>query len=191
MPLAVTHVLVPIIVFEMLRDRFKGMRKAFSSKHTFLVGIAGLMPDMDMPVFTVLQRFGLVTGTAVGHRIFLHNIWIPLGFLLFAALSAFAWPALRGRRDRKYKQGRSLAFAKVFLLLAAGWLFHITLDAVLTGEVMPFYPLSSYVVNWNLVGALTEATGVPMLTILVSIDALLLVFWLWHEQFTHRIRDYF
>jgi len=191
MVLAVTHVLVPIIVFELLRDRFKGMRKMFSSKHTFLVGMAGLMPDMDMPVFTVLQRLGLVTETAIGHRIFLHNVWIPLGFLLFAAASAFVWPALRGRKNRKYKQGRSMAFAKIFLLLAVGWMFHLTLDAVLTGEVMPFYPLSSYLVDWNLTGKLANATGIAQLTILVSMDAILLLGWLWHEQFTHRIRDYF
>lgn len=191
MVLAVTHVLVPIIAFELLRDRFKGMRKAFSPKHTFLVGIAGLMPDMDVPVFTVLQRLGLVDATAIGHRIFLHNVWIPLGFLMFAAASAFVWPALRGRKNRKYRQGRSMSLAKVFLLLAVGWMFHLTLDAVLTGEVMPFYPLSSYLVNWNLTGRLAAATGIEQLTILVSIDALLLVFWLWHEQFTHRIRDYF
>jgi membrane-bound metal-dependent hydrolase YbcI (DUF457 family) len=191
MVLAVTHVLVPIIVFELLRDKYKKLQRLFSSKHTFLVGMAGLMPDMDMPVFTVLQRLGLVTETAIGHRIFLHNVWIPLGFLLFAAASAFVWPALRGRKNRKYKQGRSMAFAKIFLLLVVGWMFHLTLDAVLTGEVMPFYPLSSYLVDWNLTGKLANATGIAQLTILVSMDAILLLGWLWHEQFTHRIRDYF
>lgn len=191
MSLAATHVLVPIIIFETLRDRFKGMRKLFSPKHTFLVGVAGLMPDMDVPVFTALQALGVPVQSAVGHRIFLHNVWIPLGFLLFAALSAFIWPALRGRRDRKYKQGRSLAFAKIFLLLAVGWLFHLALDAALTGEVMPLYPLSDYMISMDLIGRFSAATGVPGLTMEVSIDALLLLFWLWHEQFTHRIRDYF
>ncbi|MCX6820958.1 MAG: metal-dependent hydrolase [Candidatus Aenigmarchaeota archaeon] len=191
MPLAVTHVLVPIIVFEILRDRSKWMQKMFSPKHTFLVGVAGLMPDMDMLLFTALNRLGIITETAIGHRIFLHNLWIPLGFLMFAALFGLVWPALMGRRNRKYRQGKSVAFAKVFLLLAVGWMFHLALDAVLTGEVMPFYPISDYLVNWNLTGALAAATGIEQLTMLVSLDALLLIGWLWHEQFAHKIRDYF
>jgi membrane-bound metal-dependent hydrolase YbcI (DUF457 family) len=96
-----------------------------------------------------------------------------------------------GRRNRKYRRGKSFEFAKVFLLLAAGWLFHLALDAVLMGEVMPFYPVNDYLVNWNIIGAFADATGIPQLTLLISLDALLLVFWLWHEEFTHRIRDYF
>jgi len=191
MVLAATHILVPIIVFESLRDRFKQLAKLFSPKHTFLVGVAGLMPDMDVPLFAALERFGALSGSPIGHRVIFHNVWIPLGFLLFAAFFAYVWPSLRHRRDKKYKQGSSLAFAKVFLLLAAGWLFHLTLDAVLTGEVMPFYPLSDYLLNWNLVGTIASTTKIPDLTLLVSMDALLLFFWLWHEEFTHRIRDYF
>jgi len=191
MVLAATHILVPIIVFESLRDRSKRMARLFSPKHTFLVGVAGLMPDMDVPLFTTLNALGMTVQSPVNHRIFFHNVWIPLGFLLFAAFFAYAWPSLRGRKNRKYKQGKSLAFAKVFLLLAVGWMLHLTLDAVLTGEVMPFYPVSDYLVNWNLVGTLSAVTNIPDLTIAVSMDALLLLFWLWHEEFTHRIRDYF
>lgn len=191
MPLAVTHVLVSIVVFEILRDKSKRMQKLFSSKHVFLVGVASLMPDMDIPIFTALNALGVQIASPIDHRIFFHNVWIPLGFLLFAAFFAFVWPALRGRKNRKYRQHHSTEFAKVFLLLAAGWLFHLALDAVLTGEVMPLYPISDYLLNWNLIGMFADATGVPQLTVLVSLDALLLLFWMWHEQFTHRIRDYF
>jgi len=191
MPLAVTHVLVPIIAFELLRDRYKRMQRLFSPKHTFLVGVAGLMPDMDVPLFTTLNALGMTVQLPVNHRIFFHNIWIPLGFLLFAAFFAYVWPSLRHGRNRKYKQGRSLAFAKVFLLLAVGWMLHLALDAVLTGEIMPFYPVNDYLVNWNVVGAFADATAIPQLTLLVSMDALLLLFWMWHEEFTHRIKDYF
>jgi len=191
MVLAATHILVPIILFETLRDRFKRVARLFSPKHTFLVGVAGLMPDMDVPLFTTLNAIGRTVQSPISHRIFFHNVWIPLGFLAFAAFFAYVWPSLRGRKDRKYKQGKSLAFAKVFLLLAVGWMLHLTLDAVLTGEVMPFYPVSDYLVNWNLVGTVSAVTKIPDLTIAVSMDALLLLFWLWHEEFTHKIKDYF
>jgi hypothetical protein len=46
-------------------------------------------------------------------------------------------------------------------------------------------------VDWNLVGKFETMTGVPMLTVLVSFDALLLFFWLWHEEEHHHITDYF
>jgi membrane-bound metal-dependent hydrolase YbcI (DUF457 family) len=149
------------------------------------------MPDMDVPLFAALERMGAISSSAVGHRIIFHNIWIPLGFLAFAAFFAYVWPSLHRRGNGKYKQGRSLAFAKVFLLLAVGWLFHLLLDAMITGEVMPFYPLSNYLFNLNRGDAISNVTGIPEQTLLQSLDALLLLFWLWHEEFTHRIKDYF
>jgi len=191
MVLAVTHVLVPIIFFEALRDGSKRVARRFSPKHTFLVGVAGLMPDMDVPIYAALSAAGVSMPSVVGHRIFFHNVWIPLGFLLFAAFFAYAWPALRGGRGKKHSQGRSLAVAKVFLLLAVGWLFHLALDGGLNGPVLPFYPVSDYMLNLDLVGAVAAATSIPELTLLVSMDALLLFFWLWHEQTERHIKDYF
>lgn len=76
-------------------------------------------------------------------------------------------------------------------MLFAGTSIHLLLDAVLTGDVMPFYPLNTETINWNFVGQISDMTGISMITMLVSMDALLLLFWLWHEEYEHHISDYF
>jgi len=202
MPLAVTHVLVPIILLEFFRDRIPKVRKFFSRKYVFLAGIAGLLPDMDLPMCMLLAAMGQTTpATDVGHRVFLHNIWIPLGFLAFFLLFYYVLPrATRPKRlNLESKQGRQKkqsmhsfeTFGKIFLILFFAWSIHLALDAILTGHVMPFYPLNDYTLNYNLVQKVESATGISMLTIEVSMDALLLLLWLWHEEFTHKIVDYF
>jgi membrane-bound metal-dependent hydrolase YbcI (DUF457 family) len=206
MSLAATHILVPIIFLEYLRDTFSPVRKFFSRKHVFLIGIAGIMPDMDLPVFTAIN---VLTGTVpvpdLGHRFLLHNLWVPLGFLIFFLTFYYAGPIFaslipKGKRPartggtRQTKDGDAgvfRSFGKVFLVLAMGWLFHLALDAVFTGTVEPFFPLNDFNVNINILGRLSAATGIDALTLNVSMDALLLVFWLWHEHFTHKIVEYF
>lgn len=178
MPFAVTHVLVPLISLELLRDNWKWARKSFSKWHVFFIGLAGLMPDLDVPFYTLLEVFGAAPYSDVGHRIFLHNIWIPLGFFL-GALAVFR---LFPRQEKK---------GKVLMLLAMGWVVHLAMDAVITGEVMPYYPLTELMLDYNLVGRINMMTGIPPITMLVSLDALLLLYWLYHEEMHHYIRDYF
>lgn len=190
MPLAVTHVLVPLIFLELTRDNWRKARKFFSKRHVFLIGLAGLLPDLDVPIYTAIAFLGKSTAvTNIGHRIIFHNLWIPLGFLGFFILFYYFLPKLWELKKNKAKKLKS--FGKVFLVLFIGWVSALILDAVLTGGVMPFYPLSNYLVDWNFVGRASCATGIPGLTILVSMDALLLIFWLWHEEMSHRIKDYF
>jgi membrane-bound metal-dependent hydrolase YbcI (DUF457 family) len=208
MSLAATHILVPIIFFEYLRDCVPAVRRFFSRKYVFLIGIAGIMPDMDLPVFTAINILsGKVPSEALGHRFLLHNIWIPLSFLLFFIVF-YAQGRRIGLHERKRSKGKrprensrrtsdqkdrdsAMVFSKIFLVLALGWLFHLALDAVMTGSIMPFYPINDYIIDIDLTGRLSSLTGINALTISVSIDALLLIFWLWHEHFTHKIVDYF
>jgi membrane-bound metal-dependent hydrolase YbcI (DUF457 family) len=202
MPLAVTHVLVPIIFFELLRNHFPKISKLFPRKYTFLIGIAGLLPDIDSPVYSVLTALGKnISNCCLEHRIILHNIWLPASFLAFFFLFYYLYPKLllepkrtrtkTNMRTRKSDIERFKSFGKVFLILFAGFSIHLILDAVLTGHIAPLYPLSMQIVNFDLVGKLEYMTKIPGLTILVSLDALLLLFWLWHEEFTHKIVDYF
>lgn len=193
MPLAVTHILVPIIFLELLKDSSQRVSGFFTKKHTFLVGVAGLLPDIDLHLVEFASMFGRgLPQTDLGHRILFHNIWVPLGFFLFFTLFYYLIPkhVRRIKRSRKRK-AKFKKFGKVFLVLCIGWTIHITLDAVLTGYVMPFYPLNDYLANYDLVGWLELETGIPKLTALVSMDALLLFFWLWHEEAHHYIKDYF
>ncbi len=194
MPLVVTHVLVPIIFLELIRDNWKTRKfkasKFFSKRHIFLIGLAGLLPDLDVPIYRALALVDKsISIVDMGHRVIFHNLWIPLGFLGFFVLFYYILPKLWELKKNKAQKLKS--FGKVFLVLLIGFSIHLMLDAVLTGHVMPFYPLGNYLVNWDFVGRAACATGIPGLTILVSMDALLLIFWLWHEEMGHRIKDYF
>jgi membrane-bound metal-dependent hydrolase YbcI (DUF457 family) len=197
MPLAVTHILVPIIGLELLKEYSSRASKFFHRKYTFLVGIAGLMPDMDLHLVRLVEYLGKpLPDTDLGHRILFHNLWVPIGFLLFFMLFYYVMPRYMKAKSKtgkaaKKRNARLKGFGKVFLVLCIGWTVHITLDAVLTGYVMPFYPLNDYLADYNLVGKLEAATGISMLTYLVSLDAALLFFWLWHEEAHHYIKDYF
>lgn len=175
MPFAVTHVLVPIIFIDLIRDHVLKKPKVLPNRYVFLAGVSGLVPDIAMPIVAVLNNF-FGFGIA-SHRIVLHNIWLPLSFLAFFAIFHYI------AKDKK--------FALVFLMLFAGASVHLLLDAVLTGDVMPFYPLNMHTANWDLLGQLASMTGISLVTLLVSIDALLLLFWLWHEEYEHHISDYF
>lgn len=175
MPFAAAHVLVPIIILELFRDYAMGgkIKKIITSKFVFLAGVAGLLPDLDMPLFSALELFGYKIETGVGHRLFFHNIWIPLSFLGFFVIMHFIF--------KKEK------FGKVFLILSFGFSVHLILDAVIIGYIMPLFPLSTVEVGLNL------SRFIPLnpTTIMASLDALLLLFWLWHEEMEHKIKDYF
>ena len=174
MPLAVTHVLVPMIILDLFRDNvMKGkIKKVITNRFVFLAGIAGLLPDLDMPLFSILELLGYQIESAIGHRLFLHNIWIPLSFLGFFALMHVL------KREK---------FGKVFLILAFGFSLHLILDGIIIGYIMPLFPLSMVEVGLNL----SKLVPLNPTTAMVSLDALLLLFWLWHEEMEHKIRDHF
>lgn len=189
MPFAVTHVLVPIIILELCRDNFKKCTKFFSRRHVFLVGIAGLLPDMDVVVYTAFNIFKVpFTFDPLVKRVLFENFWIMLSFFGFFLLFYYLLPKMKPSKKlaKKYK-----GFGKVFIVLFIGWAIHLLLDIVLTGNAMPLYPLNSQIIDYDVVGKLETVTGIPQLTILVSMDALLLLFWLWHEEMEHHIKDYF
>lgn len=178
MPFAVTHVLVPIIFADLIRDHVLKNPKILTNKFVFAAGIGGLVLDLDLILYNFLAAVGIDLGIAtVGHRIIFHNIWMPLCFFGFFALFYFL-----------LKQKK---FGKIFLMLFVGAALHLLLDATLTGNVLPLFPFSTAEINWNLVGLTGSAFGTNPITILISMDALLLLFWLYHEEMEHKISDYF
>lgn len=179
MPLAVTHVLVPIIILDIFRDHaMKGgmkarIRKIITNRFVLLAGFAGLLPDLDVPLFSGLELLGYQIESSIGHRLFFHNIWIPMSFLGFFTLLHFVL--------------RQEKFGRVFLILAFGFSMHLILDAVVVGTIMPLFPLSAAEVGLSI----AKFLPVNITTAMVSLDALLLLFWLWHEEMEHKIKDYF
>ncbi len=163
MALAVTHVLIAIVILDLFRHYVFGLKK-FPRYLVVLGGIGGLLPDTDIPLSWVYNFF---TGMEVNfHGTFTHTIIIPI-VLLAAALI---------RHSQK-----DLKSAKILYVISAGWFIHLVLDCLYGGYrtfLWPFYPLAGFCPEW---GLSLHA---------MSIDALILVFWLVHEEIHHKIKDY-
>lgn len=165
MPQAVTHVIVPILIVAVIRDFV--IKKPFSTFYVLVAGIAGLLPDIDIITYWILNFF-LEVPLGIVHRWFLHSIFIPIIFLIIAL-------AL-------YKHRKMFLF---FLMISAGSFIHIVLDMIFSGYVRPFYPLSNLQMGLNLIPS-TELGH----TIVIGLDAILLVLWLLWEYRQKNIKDY-
>ncbi len=165
MPLAVTHILVPMILVDTFRDHVLKVKKRFlPNKYILLAGLAGLFPDIDIPVSIILF------GDASIHRTFGHSIWVPLIFFIGFIYSYFF-------REQKWW--------KFFLMCFIGVSIHIMLDMSLSGYVSLFYPFSDKFYGFNLLPT-NEAS-----LIYSAMDAILLFGWLVHEELHHHLSDMF
>jgi len=167
MPQAVMHVLLTIIVLDLFRDYIVKNKKEVPLHFIFIGGIAGLLPDIDIPLFWLINN---ILGFQVEwfHRTFSHSIFFPLIFLI-ASLIIY-------RFNKKY----SLLSA----IVSFGITFHLLLDLVIAGFIMPMYPITMNVVGFNLVELLGLRVIVP------ALDAIILIAWLWHEERKHKISDF-
>lgn len=179
MPYAVTHVLIAIILLELFRDYFVKNKRAFPLHYVLIGGLAGLLPDIDVAVFYLLSFFGFTIEQV--HRTFSHNLFVPLAFFVIGIV-------IYGFKIKSEKLGEHhLKLRNIFFVIAFGIFIHLLLDAVVSGTIIPFYPLSSYPVGFNLIN-LVPATWKE--TIMQSIDALFLVLWLIHLEIRHKISDF-
>ncbi|MDO8656042.1 MAG: metal-dependent hydrolase [Nanoarchaeota archaeon] len=166
MAYAVTHILIVIVILDLLRHYVFG-KKNFPRYLIVIGGIAGLLPDIDIPLGWVAS---FMTGTDVGlHRLFTHSILLALLFLFIGIIRHY-------QDDEKW--------AKIFYVIAFGWLVHILLDCVYGGGLIPsfFWPtqiVPTFCPTWDLY---------PWAE---SIDAILLVLWIVHEEVHSYVKDYF
>ena len=140
MPYAITHFLVVVILLELFRDFFIKDKRAFPVYYVFIGGLAGLLPDLDLAMFYGLSFFGY--GFNEVHRVFLHNLFIPLLLLLLGLIFYGFKSEILGERHLKLRN--------IFFVIAFGSFIHLILDALVYGEVMFFYPLSYYAIGFNL-----------------------------------------
>lgn len=171
MPYAVTHILVPLIIIGLFRDYF--VRKKFPLYYVFIGGIAGILPDLDVLVFYFLSFFGVDFNSV--HRTISHTLFVPLALLLLGLLT------IRNRSRRKFK------LSIIFFVISFGTFTHLVLDAIFSGRIMPFYPLSYYAVGFNIID-LAPFSWQPLL--LPTLDAALLILWLCYLEIKHKISDF-
>ncbi|MBU2634111.1 MAG: metal-dependent hydrolase [Nanoarchaeota archaeon] len=169
MPYAVTHVLIAIIIADIIRDYF--LKKKFSLIYILIAGIAGLLPDIDIPIYWIINSF---TNIPDIHRAFTHTIFLPL--ILFGLAFIF-----------KNKKLFKLDLKLTFLMLSLGTFIHLLLDFTLAGYIVLFYPVSYTIYGLNLVQYLPS---IIQETFFPSLDAVLLILWLIHEEVKHKISDF-
>lgn len=174
MPLAVTHVLVPLILADIYRDYISKVK--FNLHYVFIAGIAGILPDIDVAVFWLVNIFKDVAVNDI-HRTFTHSLFFPLIFLLLFFLTK--------NYDLKILKKYKLKLNYVFLAIFFGVTTHLFLDVILDGYIIPFYPFSAFKIGLNLIP--DNLLGGTFFT---GLDAILLVVWLVHEEINHKISDY-
>lgn len=177
---SVTHVLVPIILLELYRDYIIKDRKKFPLHYILIGGIAGLLPDLDIIVFWLLYSAGFAFSSV--HRTFSHTLFVPLLFVIIGFLTI----KIKSKKIRKHH----MKLSTIFFVIAFGTFIHLLLDVMVEGYIMPFYPFSTFSMGWNLIYLLPFSHEVVSTTIPPAIDAVLLVLWLIHEEWRHKISDF-
>ncbi|MBI2085542.1 MAG: metal-dependent hydrolase [Candidatus Aenigmarchaeota archaeon] len=175
MPYAVTHILLTIIAVDLYRDYAAKHRKYFTLNTVFIAGLAGLLPDADIPLTWFLNL--ILPGSVpliLTHGGITHTLFFGLIFLA---------PALYFWKNKKHK------FAMYFFVTSFGVFLHIFLDYLLGGGmhggIMFFWPLSTAGFKIHLLNNL-GLNDVPQ-----ALDALILLAWLYHEEVKHKIKDFF
>ena len=167
MPQAVVHVLFAIIVLDLFRDHILKDKRKMPLHYVFIGGIAGLLPDIDVPLFWLLNNF-LGFDVPWFHRVFTHTF---LFILIFLAISLVYF-------DINKK------ISELFGIITFGAAFHIFLDWLLVGAIAPLYPFSGTAYGLNLFGIINLPLAME------GLEAIVLLWWLWHEEKTHKISDF-
>ncbi len=83
---------------------------------------------------------------------------------------------------------RHLKLSTIFFIFSVGSLIHLILDAVFSGMIIPFYPISSLAIGLNLISLFPKELEwmIPH-----TIDAILLFFWIFWMEFKLKISNYF
>src|SRR3989344_2604395 len=172
MPYAVTHVILTIVLVDFYRDYWMRNHKRYLTLHTiFLAGVGGVLPDIDYLLYWLAQTFGYAA-QSLTHGGVLHT---PIMALPFLASGYWFW------KQQKHR------IAMVFFAITFGVLFHLVLDYLIWGEsgVMWLWPLrDTFYVSPLFQKPVIGDTAFAML------DGIILLLWLWHEEWKHKISDY-
>ncbi len=174
MPYAVTHILLTVLLADLYRDYVTKHKKYFTLHTILIAGIAGLLPDIDIPLSWLLNVF--IPGSVpliLTHGGITHTPFFGLIFLL---------PAFYLWEKKEHKK------AMYFFVITFGVLFHVFLDYLLGGGmhegIMVFWPISMATFKIHLLSTL-GLVDVPQ-----ALDALILLGWLYHEEMKHKIKDF-
>lgn len=166
MPHAVAHILTPIILLDLYRDHIA--KKKFPLGYVMLAGVGGILPDIDVAVYWLINTFSSIALKEV-HRMITHTLLVPAIIIIIAAAA--------------YMLSKKATYA--MLAVTFGYLTHLLLDYALAGTIMPFYPFSAARYGLNIIPP-TEIGS----TIIIGIDAIMLTVWLVYDFYKHNIKEF-
>jgi membrane-bound metal-dependent hydrolase YbcI (DUF457 family) len=159
MPLAVTHVVPAVILFNFFKKKLNLEKYEFPHA-AFIAAVGALLPDIDI----FLGRFLHLFGFNLAHGSYTHTPFFALIFLLPAVICFFL---------KKYR------LALLLSLLGFGIIIHIFLDYLIGGGaeagVMWFYPFSYHSYKIHLLSSLPYEFW-PQ-----ELDALVLLGWIYFK----------
>jgi hypothetical protein len=117
MAYAVTHILIVILLLDLFRHYVFGKKK-FPRYLLVIGGIAGLGPDVDVPL-------GWILGMNL-HGVFTHSIFWVILFLAIGIIRHY-------QNDQKW--------SKISYVIAIGWFVHLILDCAFGGYGTFLWPM--------------------------------------------------
>jgi len=174
MAYAVTHVVFTIVLISLYRHYIA--KKKFSNWYVLIGGIAGLLPDLDVPAQWIASA---VLGETIKlHRVFTHSFIFIGAFMLIAAIF---W-IMRHKKFHMFKREWTYEHVALFFtVIAFGWLIHLVLDCAIASDygltLFPGIPLNFCPHPFS-----SEA--------MMGIDAIVLILWLIHEEYAHKIKEF-
>jgi len=169
MAYVITHFLTSTFLATLFRAKFSEIQKYIHVKELFIIGLFGVIPDIDVLPFIINSYFDL--GWPNIHRLITHNFVIVAAIFLIGLLL--------------YTKNKKIGL--ILMLGSIGWASHVTLDWILSGTVTPFYPLSSFETGINLIPAGNLRLGTYVLS---GIDAVVLLTWSWFAITKKKLVDF-
>lgn len=181
MPLAVTHILVPILIVAIFRDFYlrKKDKKDCPLHYVLIAGLGGILPDIDILISIILNLAGIPDWDV--HKTFTHSLFFTVIFLILFLVIP------KGKARNKNVSKQKLSLRLIFLMIAVGTLTHIILDALLGGEAFFFYPFSLVDYSIHLFSYLPKVMRDVAFPIL---DGILLIIWVVYLELKHKISDF-
>lgn len=176
MPQAATHIIIALILGSLFRDCLTDKKK-FPLHYVLILGIASLLPDLDLAVYWILYWFGFAMSEV--HRTFTHSLLFPLVFFVASIFTL----KFKNKNLGKHR----LKIHTILLIIGFGILIHFILDLAIAGSIMPFYPFSFFSIGnditWNMPQPLKEI-------FFPCLDAALIVLWIIYLEWKHKISDF-
>lgn len=177
MPQAATHLIIALIIGSFIRDYFVRRKDKFPLHYVLILGLASLVPDLDFALYWISYWLGASIPEV--HRTFTHTLFFPALFFILSLATLKLKNKELGRHHLKIHT--------IFWVIALGILIHLALDLIISGNIMPLYPL----LNYSIGNDISANLPAPLDRIFwPCLDAALLVLWLVYVEWKHKISDF-